>query len=122
MRIFKFLGLVLDAVWVDPFRDDSAYFNRLDMTWGDFWELSSKKWSNLWLTSNTISLANIILKENKWELCPILADALQDAGFDDENILLSLRKRWCLVEKKFPYWSWNCYSLLQRLSNANPFH
>jgi hypothetical protein len=40
-----------------------------------------------WLTSTVLALANGIYTERAFDRMPILADALQDAGCDNENIL-----------------------------------
>ncbi len=40
-----------------------------------------------WLTSNVVDLARTIYEEREFNRMPILADALMDAGCDDEDIL-----------------------------------
>jgi len=40
-----------------------------------------------WLTSTVVSLATGIYIEKAFDRMPILADALQDAGCDDEQVL-----------------------------------
>ncbi|MCE9560801.1 MAG: hypothetical protein K8U57_01975 [Planctomycetes bacterium] len=40
-----------------------------------------------WLTSTVVALANGIYDENAFDQMPILADALQDAGCDNEDVL-----------------------------------
>jgi hypothetical protein len=44
-----------------------------------------------WLTSNVLALANGIYSEKAFDRMPILADALQDAGCDNEDILQHCR-------------------------------
>jgi hypothetical protein len=44
-----------------------------------------------WLTSNVIDLSRVIYDERAFERLPILADALMDAGCDDERILRHFR-------------------------------
>ncbi len=45
-----------------------------------------------WLTSNVLALANGIYTEKAFDRMPILADALQDAGCDNEDILNHCRQ------------------------------
>lgn len=58
-------------------------------------------------TNDTISLAKTIYETNNFSLCPILADALMDAGYEDESVLERLRKptrvmqAWWTQEEKF---------------------
>ena len=40
-----------------------------------------------WLTSNVVDLASVIYDERAFDRMPILADALTDAGCDDEGII-----------------------------------
>ena len=40
-----------------------------------------------WLTSTVADLSKAIYEERAWERMPILADALQDAGCDDDVML-----------------------------------
>ncbi|MBP3954249.1 hypothetical protein J8F10_02935 [Gemmata sp. G18] len=44
-----------------------------------------------WLTSDVIALATGIYVERAFDRLPILADALQDAGCDNDDILNHLR-------------------------------
>jgi len=44
-----------------------------------------------WRTSDTTALAKEIVQTRNLDLLPILADALQDAGFDHEEVLFQLR-------------------------------
>jgi len=44
-----------------------------------------------WLTSTVLALANGIYSEKAFDRMPILADALQDAGCDNEEILQHCR-------------------------------
>ena len=46
-----------------------------------------------WLTSTVLSLANGIYSEKAFDRMPILADALQDAGCDNEYVLNHCRGR-----------------------------
>lgn len=39
-----------------------------------------------WLTPNVVALANAIYDEQRFSDCPILADALEQAGCDDADI------------------------------------
>lgn len=52
------------------------------------------EWQSHWRTSDTSGLAKAIYKEKEWGRCPILADALMDAGCDDPWIMYVLRERW----------------------------
>jgi hypothetical protein len=45
-----------------------------------------------WLSSNVVELAATIYRENSWELMPILADALQEAGCEQADILAHCRQ------------------------------
>ena len=45
-----------------------------------------------WLTSTVLALANGIYEEKAFDRMPILADALQDAGCDNEDILNHCRQ------------------------------
>jgi len=57
-----------------------------------------------WLTSTVVTLAQSIYADNDFSALPILADALQDAGCNDEHILIHCRRKpgkhfrgcWCL--------------------------
>ena len=56
-----------------------------------------------WLTSTVVTLAEGIYQERAFDRLPILADALQDAGCDNDDILTHLRSEgphargcWCL--------------------------
>ncbi len=40
-----------------------------------------------WLTSAVVSLAHTIYDENAWEIMPVLGDALQDGGCEDQEII-----------------------------------
>jgi hypothetical protein len=44
-----------------------------------------------WLTSTVLDLARLIHREARFELLPILADALMDVGCDDDRLLLHCR-------------------------------
>jgi hypothetical protein len=44
-----------------------------------------------WRTSDALNLAGGIWRDRAWDRTPILADALQDAGCDDDNLLAHLR-------------------------------
>ena len=44
-----------------------------------------------WLTSTVVSLANGIYQDKAFDRMPIVADALQDAGCDNEEILQHCR-------------------------------
>jgi hypothetical protein len=45
-----------------------------------------------WRTTTTIALATSIYQERAFERCPILADALEDAGCTDAHLLTHLRE------------------------------
>jgi hypothetical protein len=55
--------------------------------------LPAPNWHLRFHTENTTQLASVIYNENKWEITPILADALQDEGYDDELTLNLLRSK-----------------------------
>lgn len=71
-----------------------------------------KKFNKNWKTSNTKSLAKSIYDDKNYSLMPILADALQDAGCDCDEVLTRLREGkdfgnsdwvlWNLVEFRNP--------------------
>jgi hypothetical protein len=46
-----------------------------------------------WLTPNVLALARVIYDERRFEECPVLADALEDAGCNSEEILQHLRRQ-----------------------------
>ena len=46
-----------------------------------------------WITPTVVALARVIYAERAFDLMPVLADALQDAGCDDEHILTHCRGR-----------------------------
>jgi hypothetical protein len=48
--------------------------------------------NSTWLTSTVLALANGIYEEKAFERMPILADALQDAGCDNEDVLSHCRQ------------------------------
>ncbi len=57
------------------------------------WEFDFK-----WRTSDTIHLANWILDKKDFSLMPILADALQDADCNNDELLENMRNpdfKWC---------------------------
>jgi hypothetical protein len=58
-------------------------------------------WDHDWLTSTVRALATHIYATHEFYSMPILADALQDAGCDDEQILGH-----CRAEKSHPRGSW----------------
>lgn len=51
-------------------------------------------WELRWLTKTACDLACLIYDEKRWELCPVLADALMDAGCEDEQTLGQLQYHW----------------------------
>jgi hypothetical protein len=51
-------------------------------------------WQMKWHTNNTTQLAATIYGQKSWSDCPILADALLDAGCDDDYIQWLLRTQW----------------------------
>ena len=53
---------------------------------GPGWEFNAA-----WRTSTAVSLATRIYNEKEWDACPILADALQDAGCESAPVLDYLR-------------------------------
>ncbi len=58
--------------------------------------ISQQNWPKIdprWKTSNVVDLANVIRKNSKFTICPILADALMDAGCNDERLILLLRNK-----------------------------
>lgn len=57
----------------------------LDMT-GAGWT-----WNNSWATSDVCALAEYVYQSKDWSKMPILADALQDAGGNETEILEQLR-------------------------------
>jgi hypothetical protein len=52
---------------------------------------SDQAWNQEWLTSTVCDLAAVIYERHEYGAMPILADALQDAGCDDEQILTHCR-------------------------------
>lgn len=56
----------------------------------DYLIKGEKPLNDEWLTSDAVELAKSALKDET--VCPILADALQDAGCDDPDVLELLRK------------------------------
>ena len=53
--------------------------------------LGDRLWSPSWGTGDVVALLRGIVEDAAWDRCPILADALQDAGCDDEQMLAKLR-------------------------------
>lgn len=51
------------------------------------WYCRIPKWSPTWHTVTTIALASQMYHDNTWNLGPILADALMDAGCEHDTIL-----------------------------------
>jgi len=49
--------------------------------------LTSPWWSDMWRTSNVVSLARSMYESRDFSPMPILSDALQDAGCENEDIL-----------------------------------
>lgn len=47
-----------------------------------------------WFTKDTKELADTMYIEERWELAPVLADALMDAGCDNEDVLGQLLNHW----------------------------
>ncbi len=47
--------------------------------------------SHTWLTDTVVAIAKDIKETKDYSAAPILADALQDAGCNDENVLVALR-------------------------------
>lgn len=48
-----------------------------------------------WLTSDVVALVKGIVMDDAFDRMPILADALQDAGFDDVEVLTQLQTEQC---------------------------
>jgi hypothetical protein len=46
-----------------------------------------------WLTPNVLSLARVIYEERRFEECPVLGDALEDASCDNQELLGHLRQQ-----------------------------
>ena len=43
-RVLKFIGLLLEAAFIDPFREESYYSKwPVAMTWGDFWHIAGEQ-------------------------------------------------------------------------------
>lgn len=63
-----------------------------------------------WLTETVVNLARQIIKDRSWSVLPILADALQDAGCDDELRLNLLRHH---------YLDPSCCRIALEVSNLN---
>lgn len=79
------LSLVLERMSALHF-DESFTFGILKNSLGP-----DIKFSKKWKTSTTIALARTIYDNRDYSTMPILADALQDAGFDHEMTLNRLR-------------------------------
>ncbi len=62
-----------------------------------------------WRTSDTVALARNIFDNRCFELTPILADAMQDAGFDHEPTLTHLRREQAEIGNS----DWALWNLLQ---------
>jgi hypothetical protein len=51
-----------------------------------------QEWKDTYYTESTEQLAKIIYETKNWELCPILADALMDAGCEEDHYVIWLLK------------------------------
>ena len=59
-----------------------------------------------WLTSDVVSLAKGIYDERAFNGMPILADALQDAGCDNDDVLNHCRDRKQVTSAGAGSWTW----------------
>ncbi len=101
------------AKWADLFRE----------MWGN--PFDSVVIDPRWLTSNVVDLAKVIYDEKKWGIFPILADALMDAGCDDEKVINHCRSE----VREFndggtSYWHTTEYPNVKHLTSerATPIH
>jgi hypothetical protein len=58
-----------------------------------------------WKTSTVVELAKTIFNNNSLDLCPILADALEDAGCANEIIANRLRNSESLLRSEWIFWN-----------------
>jgi len=95
-------------LFVTPIAVPGGYHHRkLDGSLVSIRESRSRLLDAAWLTSNVVGLCRTIYEDNRWDLMPILSDALQESGCEDEEILGH-----CCAEVKYyedggcAYW-WN---------------
>jgi hypothetical protein len=76
---------VSDAIWLEHLVSGMEWYSRV-------WDCGEVQASRpAWRTSDVMALAAGIYEERAFERMPILADALQDAGCDSDDILNHLR-------------------------------
>ncbi len=91
--MFRYVSRALDGSWPTGTSIDGSYFkeplriqlNRIRDIFGNPFRPVAR--DPAWLTSDVLALAGGIYEEKAFDRMPILADALQDAGCDNDDVL-----------------------------------
>jgi hypothetical protein len=91
------MHVVDDCVYGIDVEKSSLYKHNFFQKLGQF--VAFDNWKDWYHTSNTTTLAKTIYQEKRFDFCPILADALMDAGCEDSYILGVLKENWQELDK-----------------------